>query len=408
MSLFGMTNPHTLGGGTMGGAVGANDRDFRPRNIHEMAFKLWPTSPTPFTYMSSKLPSRTVDDPEFKIFEWRLPQMAWTIVADTNDTPNATEHTIEVATGEAYGVKVGDLLEVEGTDQQYIVITASSDGDTFVMKEWSTTTHPDVGDVLRWAGSIYAEGSGAPSGISRLHSVVYNLTQIFKDSAEITGTADATNFRPNKPWPQLKKEALERYLIKHETALLRGQRKEDLTGTHPKRSMGGLEYFITATYAKDWAGSVSLADLEDQLQTLFEYGSKDKLFLCGNTAIKILNRVARNHAALNFDLTDNMNMDESMGLVVKTWVTPFGILRLVPHDLMSRSSVYTKDGYCLDMKYIQRVKLRGRDTKWFPDGRSGLDVDGKKGYYQGELSMSLALPEVHQKWTDLANYAPDA
>lgn len=414
MALFGMQNPHTYAGGTMGGAVGSNDRDFRPRNIHEMAFKLWPTSPTPFTYITSKLPSRTVDDPEYKIFEWRLPVMSWTVasVATASTVHEITLDAAGIAAGDAYGVKVGDLLEVEGTDQQYVVTTATGDattpGEDFKITEWNTTTDPAAGDVLRWVGSLYAEGSGAPDGIARLHSVVYNLTQIFKDSVEITGTADATRFRPKKPWPQMKAECLERYLLKHETALIRGQRKEDLSGTHPKRSMGGLEYFITSTYAKDWAGSMSLSDLEDQLQSAFLYGAKDKAFVCGNTAIKILNRVARNHAALNFDLTGNMNTNETFGLVVKEWVTPFGILRIIPHDLMSQSSVYTKDGYVLDMKYLQRVKLNGRDTKWYPDGRSGLDVDGKKGYYQGELGFSLALPEVHQKWTDIANYAPDA
>lgn len=413
MALFGMTNPHTLAGGTPSSAtLGANDRDFRPRNIHEMAFKLWPTSPTPFTYLTSKLPSRTTDDPEYKIFEWRLPVMTWTVdsVATASTVHEITIDAAGIAAGDAYGVKVGDLLEVEGTNQQYIVTTATGDattaGEDFKVTEWNTTTDPAAADVLRWVGSIYEEGSLSPESISRLHSVVYNYTQIFKDAVEITGTADATRMRPKKPWPQMKGECLERYLMKHETALLRGQRKELLTGTHPKRSMGGLEYFITSTYAKDWGGSMSLEDLEDQLQTLFQYGSKDKAFLCGNTAIKILNRVARNHAALNFDLTSNMNKDESFGLVVKTWVTPFGILRLIPHDLMSESTVYTKDGYCLDMKYLQRVKLRGRDTKWHGNAEEN-DRDGKKGYYMGELGFSLALPEVHQKWTDIAAYAPD-
>jgi hypothetical protein len=227
-----------------------------------------------------------------------------------------------------------------------------------------------------------------------------------KDSAEVTGTADSTKIRPFKPWPQLKAEALERFMIKHEKQLLRGQRKELLTGTHPKRTFGGLEYFITET--KDYNGSISLNDLEDQLQIALKYGSKDKALVLGNTAIKVLNRVARNHAALNFDLTNKMNKDQTFGLAVNEWVTPFGIVRLIAHPLMSESDVYTKDGYVLDMKYIQRVKLRGRDIKWMPDSRSGLDVDGKKGHYLGELGFSLALPEVHQKWTDIANYAPDA
>ncbi|MCK5481327.1 MAG: DUF5309 family protein [Gammaproteobacteria bacterium] len=382
-----------------------SDPDYRPLNYMEVAFKLWPTSPTPLTYLTSKLPSRTTDDPEYKIYEWRLPQMVWAITVVSADDPGATQHVITVAASQAYGIKVGDLLEVEGTSQQYIVITASANGTTFGIQEWNTTIHPAVADNLRWVGSAYAEGSGAPESIVRQHSLVTNYTQIFKDSVEITGTAEQTRIRPNKPWPQMKAECLERFMLKHEYGLLRGAKKEDVTGTNPIRTMGGLEEFITET--KDWNGSVALDTLEDQLQIAFKYGSKDKALVLGNTAIKILNRVARNHAALNFDLSDKVNKDQTFGLDVTTWVCPFGVLRLIPHNLMSESDVYTNDGYVLDMKYLERVKMRNRDIKWFPNAADN-DQDGKKGYYQGELGFSLALPEVHQKWTEMSGYAPDA
>jgi hypothetical protein len=383
--------------------------DYRPKNYMEMAFKLWPTSPTPLTYLTSKLPSRTTDDPEYKIFEYRLPQMSWTVVAvDSGSDP---VHEISVAAGEAYGVKVGDILEVEGTTQQYIVTTASvagsvtTAGEDFKVTEWNGTTNPVATDVMNWVGSAYEEGSLSPESVTRQATLVTNYTQIFKDAVEITGTAKQTRLRPFKPWPQMKAECLERFMIKHEKQVLRGQKKEDTTGTHPKRTFGGLEAFITET--KDFNGSVSLNDLEDQLQIAFKYGSKDKAFVCGNTAVKVLNRVARNHAALNFDLTNKMNKDQTFGLAVNEWVTPFGILRIIPHSLMSESDVYTQDGYILDMKYIERVKLRGRDIKWHPNA-SENDRDGDKGYYQGELGFSLALPEVHQKWTEMSNFAPDA
>lgn len=382
--------------------------DYRPKNYMELAFKLWPTSPTPLTYLTSKLPSRTTDDPEYKIFEYRLPQMSWTVVAV--DSAADPVHEISVAAGEAYGVKVGDILEVEGTSQQYIVTTASvagsvtTAGEDFKVTEWNGTTDPVAGNVMNWVGSAYEEGSLSPESVTRQASLVYNYTQIFKDAVEITGTAKQTRMRPFKPWPQMKAECLERFMIKHEKQILRGRRKEDTTGTHPKRTFGGLEQFITET--KDFNGSVSLNTLEDQLQIAFKYGSKDKLLTCGNTAVKIINRVARNHAALNFDLTDRMNKDQTFGLAVTEWVTPFGILRIVPHNLMSESDVYTQDGYILDMKYIERVKLRGRDIKWHGNAEEN-DRDGNKGYYQGELGFSLALPEVHQKWQELSAFAPD-
>jgi hypothetical protein len=381
--------------------------DYRPKNYREMAFKLWPTSPTPLTYLLSKLPSRTTDDPEYNIFEWRLPQQVWTLTAaDGADAGNPDTSVVGVAAGEANGLKVGDILEEESTNNQYKVTVASTDGAAFSIIEWADTNNvPAVDDVLRWVGSVYLEGSGAPESVMRTPSMVTNYTQIFKDSVEITGTADATRTRPFKPWAQAKAECLERHMLKLEYATLRGRKKELTTGANPARTFGGLNYYITE--AKDFeSGGMSMDDLEDQLQIAFKYGTKDKGLVVGNTAIKIMNRVARNHAALQFNMTDKMNKDQTFGLDVAEWVTPFGILRIIPHALMSESDAYTQDGYILDFKYLEYVKLRGRDTKWFPNAQDN-DQDSKRGYYQTECGFSVALPEVHQKWTNLDAFGAD-
>ena len=73
---------------------------------------------------------------------------------------------------------------------------------------------------------------------------------------------------------------------------------------------------------------------------------------------------------------------------------------------MSESDAYTQDGYILDFKYLEYVKLRGRDTKWYPNAQDN-DQDSKRGYYQTECGFSVALPEVHQKWTNVAAYGAD-
>lgn len=378
------------------------DQDYRPRNYREMAFKLWPGSPAQLTYMMSKLPSRTTDDPEYKIFEWRLPQMVWEPTVVSGGGP----FTITVAADEAYGLKEGDLLEDEGTDYKYIVSTETANGTTFIVTDYASTGGtPDTDSSLRWVGSVYAEGSQAPTSIMREASLVTNYTQIFKDTVKITGTAANTKHRPFKPWPQAKGEALERHMLKLEHAVLRGKKKEDLTGSEPRRSFGGLNEFITGITDFSTTG-ISFNDIEDELQNIFKYGSKDKALVCGATQLKILNRVVRNHAALKFNLSDKVPLDQSFGLSVVNWATPFGMLRLMEHKLMTESDFYTKDGYILDMKYLQYVKMAGRDTKWFPNAQLP-DEDAKKGYYQTECGLSVALPEVHRRWTGVSQYAAD-
>lgn len=399
-SLFGMRDTESY-----------DDPEFRPKNYREMAFKLWPNSPAALTYILSKLPSRTVDDPEYNIFEWRLPQQLFTVTVSDGaggDGGGANDSVISVAAGEAYGLKVGDLLEEEGTSNQYIVKTATTDGAEFTVTEYGGTDNAIAqGDKLRWVGSAYEEGSNAPESVLREPSLVTNYTQIFKDAVEITGTADATRTRPFKPWAQAKAEAMERHMLKLEYAVMRGKKFAG-TGANGKarRTFGGLEEWITQTTDFDATG-LSMDLLEDELQAAFMYGSKDKALVCGNTAIKILNRVARNHAALQFNMTDKMAKGQTFGLDVTSWVTPFGILRIIPHNLMSESSVYTEDGYILDFKFLEYIKLRGRDTKWF-DNAQDNDQDSKRGYYQTECGFSLALPEVHSKWTSINAYALDS
>ena len=395
--MFGMRHSNQAAG------AGVLGEDVRPRNYREMAFKLFPNSPAPLTYMLSKLPSRTTNDPEYKIFEYRLPQMVWTTVSHSN-------LVVTVGAGEAYGLKVGDILEVEGTGYQWVVTVATLNGTTFTVAVHASTagTLTDGGaDVLRWVGSIYAEGSQAPDSVMREASIVYNYTQIFKDTVKITGTANAsTNLRPFKLWPQAKSECLERHMLKLEYATLRGVRSQVVSASAaPVRSFGGLNQFITdiTDFSTD---GISMNDIEDALQGAFQYGSKDKALVCGATAIKVLNRVARNHAALNFNLSEKMSGDQTFGLNVVKWATPFGILRIVQHPLMTESDVYTEDGYLLDMKYLQYVKFSGRDTQWY-DNAQLPDEDAKKGYYQTECGLSIALPEVHSRWTGISSYAPD-
>jgi hypothetical protein len=371
-----------------------------------MAFKLFPDSPAPFTYILSKLPTRTVDDAEFKIFEWRLPDMAFTINGEvaisattlTFDAPGSTP---------AKGLKAGDLLRDETSGEIVRVINdpVSPWLTVSVDRYWGLTNNGAViadNSIMRWVGSAYEEGSRGPSAVSRNPTVVTNYTQIFKDLVKVTKTAEKTNTRPMKPWPQLKGEALERIMIKAEYAFLYGI-KAETTGPDGEalRTTSGLKSLIT-TNATDFSGGVDLDTLEDGLQAVFKYGSKNKLALCGNRALNILNRVASRNSALTYEL-NNLPANQTYGLNVTKWRCPFGTLNLVPHPLMTESAAYTKDVFIIDTKYAEMVVMNGRDIDW-EDNIQLPDEDARKGQYIGEIGMSLALEEVHGHWYGLNAY----
>jgi hypothetical protein len=385
-----------------------SDPDLRPLNYRETAFKLFPDSPAPFTYIMSKLASRKTDDPEYKIFEWRLPDMAFTVngevaISGTTiafDAPGSTP---------TKGLKAGDMLRVESGNANEVVRVIADPVSPYtsitVERYWGgTNTGAVISDnaIMRWVGSAYEEGSRGPTAISRTPSVVTNYTQIFKDAVKVTKTAKFTRTRPMKPWPQLKGECLERMMIKIEYAMLYGVQAET-TGPdgEPLRTTAGIESLLT-TNAVDFSGGVDLDTFEDSMEDVFKYGSNRKLALCGNRALNILNRMVNRNTQLTYML-EKADMKRTYGLNVTSLISPFGTLDLVPHPLMTESAAHTKDVFIIDTKYVNQVVMAGGDVDW-DDNVQLPDEHAQKGQYVGELGLSLALEEVHGYWYGLNAY----
>lgn len=394
--------------------------DNRPKDYRQLAFKLFPDSPTPFTFILSKLGQRTVRDPEFKFFEWRLPKQTWIVETEVGVAAAKGEvDTVELEVqgdvasepiDPAFYLKIGDLLINETTGIEYVRVVGITDLDTItVSRHWGDTGTPTstviaADAVLRWAGSAYEEGSGAPTALTRKPTTVSNYTQISKDSAEVTGTALATEFRPfSAVWAQEKAQALERHMMKLEWMLLHGV-KDEVTGDggKPLRSAAGFRPLVTAAgYATGMSGSLTIEKLENACMAAFKYGSKTKLAFMGNHALNIINRVIRENT--QFQFRGDVPSNKTYNLDVQVLRTPFGVLNIMAHPMLTESDVYTEDVYIIDTKYANYVKLRGRDTQWKERKQINDDdlSDSVLGQWQTEGSLELALPETHAVWDSL-------
>lgn len=396
--------------------------DYRPKNYREMAFKLFPDSPTPFTKMLSKLPTKTSTDPEFKIYEERLPIQYGIVdgeVALESDKHDTSTVVLAIdgppGTNPTWAFKIGDLLKSELTGEVIRITAIASNISMTCSRYWGDTATAGTSvladaSILRWVGSAYPEGDNAPLAISKQPTIVTNFTQIFKDTAGLTGTAEATTFRPEaKQWPVLQAQCLERHMLKMEEAILHGVKEEVLItngrgNSEYARSTGGFRQFVESAdggaYLFDYAGSVTLAKMDLRLERIFTYGSKTKGAWCGYRALNILNQLVRNSSTWNWN-AESMPKKQTYGLEVFQLRCPFGHLNLVPHPLMAESAAYTQDMYIFDAKYLEYVTLPGRDTNWHPNAQA-TDEDAKRGYYQTEAGLRLAMPECHEVWTNMA------
>jgi hypothetical protein len=433
--------------------------DYRPKNYRQQAFELWPTSPTPFTYVLSMLPTSSTNDPEIKLYEWRLPKQTCIVQAEVAAVAAAlATSTVELyqsgdgaayadeGTAPARAFKVGDILRVEDpadctyssvaskvanptdtanvTGPELVVVASITDGDTFVVyRHWGGTNIDGpssavpvygtiaAGAVLRWAGSVYNEGTRTPSSLTKRASVVSNYVGIFKDTVKITGTAEHMKTRPYKPWASAKGECLERHMMKLEWALLNGVPEEtnaistasyaDAGDVGYARTTGGFRYWVEQGQGSvNFGGAVTIDLLEDNMETTLTYGSQEKLCLMGYRALNVLNKVVRANSTWNWN-AEALPKKQTYGLEVFQLRSPFGVLNVVPHKLLGMSSEQTNDALIIDTKYVEYVYFEGRDTKW-KDNVQLPDEDGRKGYFMTEAGLRLALPEVHAVWTGLS------
>jgi hypothetical protein len=382
----------------MNGTGDWSDPELRPLNYRETHFKLFQDSPTPFTKFLSKMPSSAVDDPQFRIFEWRLPTMAW--VTDGVIAVGTTTIDLDTTNGPSgVTIKEGDLLINENSGEIVRVTTGGTAASFVCVRGWGGTSAVETEDqdVWRWAGDAYEEGSGAPTAVSRRASVIENYCQIFKDTADVTGTAEATRTRPMKPWPQLKAEALERLMMKIESSFLWGTQGSATVNGQTLRTTSGFTEMVGTANTTNMSG-MSIDELENAMMAAFMYGSKTKMGLCGYKALNLINQLVRSNT--QFQFSDPISKKQTYGLNVRELMSPFGTLGLIPHPLMAESARYTEELYIIDPKYVEYVYLRGRDVD-FKDKSQDNDEDARRGHWLAECGLRLALPETHAVWTNI-------
>lgn len=380
--------------------------DERPKNFRESILFFSPNGTAPIFGLTSKAGKKTVNDPEFAWWNEtqnlvRLQVSGALASGDTTvtvDSPDPTASTLSAHYGTATHLKPGDLLLVEpsadnATFNHELVIVESVISDTqfTVSRGAQGTSAASISDnaYLLLIGSAYAEGSSAPRATSRNPVKFYNYTQIFKDSYELTNTADATETRTGDSWSNDKKRKMFDHARAIELSILFG-RKSETTGPNgkPRRTMGGLREFIPSSRTTVYGAATTTSSFLDAIAPVFDFdtdGGDTRIAMAGNTAIMELNKIFSGATNAKMELG---NVVKVYGLDLREIILPRGRLLMMSHPLMSQHSIYKKSMFVLDFSSIKYVALKGRDTKSYDDVQS-KDEDVRRGYVQTECSLSV-------------------
>ena len=382
--------------------TGSWGTDERPKDFRETVLKWNPNGSAPILALSSKSKKRTVTDPEFS---WwgegndivRLQINGALGAGDTTvtvDSADPVDGAFDRVYGKATHLKNGDLLLVEPAadnatfNHEIIeVVTVISDTQFTVRRGVGGTTAASISNdvFLTLIGSAYAEGTGVPPPAARNPIKQKNYTQIFKDTYEITGTADVTKARTGPAYAQDKKRKAWDHAAKIEWSMLFG-RPYETTGSNgqPKRFMGGLRNYVANVTV--FGSAVTKASWFAAIAPVFNFetGAGDtRMIFGGNDALMALQTVFDSAFTRQIGATSKV-----YGMDLTEFIMPQGRVLFKTHPLMSRHGLYKKSAFVVDFDALHYVTLPGRDTKPYDDVQA-KDEDVRRGFYQTECSIEV-------------------
>ena len=285
---------------------------------------------------------------------------------------------------------VGDLISLPAKSLVYRITAISTNTLTAIQFGTSVASGTIADDsVVLKLGNAMEENSSAPAAKTTQEVACYNYTQIFRTPVSFSGTELATELYGGKDRAyQRRKKALE-----HKRDIARamyfGVRKEDTTGSTPRRTMGGLLSFLTESTAFDSSTQpLTYANFNKYVaQPVFSHGSKDKLLIAGPNLMNAINVWSE------AKLVTEVDPAATYGIRVKNLITGYGDLKVI-YDPLLADGYHAGYGMVIDTDNIRYAYLQGRDTKLNTNIQAN-DVDGVIDEYITECSLEVKLPKTH-------------
>lgn len=358
----------------------------RFQNWRRQILYLFPAGSSPLTALLSLTEPEETNDPHFNWYQKALPTQRSTLTASYIDSATS----IAVA---AANFRVGHQLLNELTNEIMEVIAVSSDGLTLTVNRgiWGTAVASSgSADPIVVIGNINAEGGSSPQALSNDPSPKVNLTQIFRNPLELTGTAQVTSVKWDRtgPYKERLRDALEQSGMEQEKAYIWSKQAEwnDPADGKVKRTTGGILSFMPDGYKLDPAdsnGAVTDDEWEGWLELAFRYGANERLVLTGSGALKAVNKLARKMGEIQ-----TVTADDAFGLAVVKWITPYGTLYLKTHPLFTQHPSWRFAMLFLQVTNLKYRHMINRDLHRRTNIQAN-DADARKDEFFAESGLEV-------------------
>lgn len=367
------------------------------RRVTDIAKKIDVLEPdsAPLIQLSKKMSKRVAINPSFNWLEEEALSKTSAISYSTGYTTGAT--VLDVTTGDGSLFRAGDVVKNTRTGEQYLVSSVATDALT-VSRAWGTTAAAAINDadVLLIVGNANQENATARAILTADQTPKTNYTQIFRTPFGISRTANNSEMYGGN---DLKHQRMTQ-LIEHqktiERAFLFGEPKEDTSGTHPRRATGGIDHFI-ATNSTGAGGTLTETEFDDFLRTGFRYGSKTKWLFAAPIVTAAISFWAKGKLL-------TVAKDKTYGISVSQYLTPFGVVNIVNHNLFNETTIFSGYAFLLDLQSPAYRYLANSDTKLKTNIQAN-DADGEEDEYISECGLEFSQEKKNSVLTNVTSYS---
>lgn len=368
--------------------------DLAVRDFSSMITRLMPNGTAPLFVITSQFKEETATNTEHGFFAKTMVFPEFTLTANiTNSQTTLTVDSVD-------NLIPGMIFRSQATGENILIKQVTSDTTVSVTRgigggATAVTIATDAPEFYQ-VGNAHEEASLRPNALALNPVRISNLTQIFRNSYAISGTAAAVKVIAGDDTVQENaRDGSTFHATAIETALIFGKKSQGVLNGQPFRTMDGLvatignlayypsSYSAPNVFTAQSAGT-SAVDLENMVDPTFNQvtdytDTNRRLMFVGGTAARVLNDIARLNG--EYKLVDGQT---NFGLRFKTFQFARGSLEIIEHPLFNTNKYWSKMALVVDPSSFNIAYLGGRKTqlKLFNENGStvaqdnGIDATG--------------------------------
>ena len=353
--------------------------DLAAKSFAATITRLMPNGQAPLFGMTAMLPSETALQVEHGFFTKTMlfPAVQLSVAAVAADTVLTVVSTADVL--------AGMLMRAESTGEVVIINNILSATQVSVTRGIGTTAGAIALNVRMYqTGNAFEESSIRPNALQINPVRITNLTQIFRNTWALSGSAQATQvIAGDSTVAENRMDCAAFHAADMEKALFFGTKSQGTRNGQPFRTMDGLRNIILnpAFYPASYngvvnntvaGGTTNFTQLENALDPVFNQATdpkvgNERILFVGGTARRVLNNIGRVNGTYFIQ-----NGQSNYGLQFGSFNIARGSFRMIEHPLFNSNADWGRYAIAVDLSTFRVAYLGGRKTM-----RQEFNMDGK-------------------------------